>query len=394
VRNWGQALLSEAGSARLVPALIVLAVAAVLAGYIVPRGFEAQALLAIKDDPAAIADRALDLTFTSATAEREIEAALAVEDADLAQSFVDLAVARQVAIDPVLAALVGTATAEQSSARHQAQNFARGLVTGVPDDVAGFAGTALGDLFVFGDVRDIAREVGHLALGEPADKLIMGLAAAGIAITAGTYATVGVTAPVRAGLTLLKVARTTGRFGTELAGVIGRLLRQAVDLNRLRRAIVGGSLARPALAVHAARDAVKVERAGGLLHFVRDTGRIERKAGTQAALDSLKVAQNPAEMARVAELAETKGSKTRAILKLLGRGAIALGVASFDLVFWMLCALVAVVSFVSSLKAATERITWRILRRRKARRQPRQDRLIALAVADSRSRFGTMKIAQ
>ena len=36
-------------------------------------------------------------------------------------------------------------------------------------------------------------------------------------------------------------------------------------------------------------------------------------------------------MSRVAKLAEKKGGKTRAILRLLGRGAIALTAAAFDL---------------------------------------------------------------
>ncbi len=363
------------------PVLIALAVALAFAVYMVPRAFDAGALIAIQDDPAAIADRALDRTFTAAVAEREIEAALAAKDIDLAQSFVDLAGARHVAIDPTLAAKVDAVTVELSSTTHKVASFGRGLITGVPDDMPGLAGAALGDLFVFGDIRDAAREGAHLAMGEPADRLVLGLAAVGIAITAGTYVTLGATAPLRAGLTLAKVARTSGRLGADLSVAIGRLLRQAVDWNRFRRAVIGGSMAKPALAVHAAREAVKVERAGGLMHFVRDVGRIERKAGTQAALDSFRVAENPAEMTRVAALAEKNGSRTRAILKLLGRGAIALSVATFDLGMWMLGALVAVFGFASSLKAATERATLRVLRRRKERRWRRQKRPVALAFA-------------
>ena len=55
-----------------------------------------------------------------------------------------------------------------------------------PDDLAGLAGTATGDLFVFGDIRDAVRESGHLLRGEPADQFILGLACAGIAVTGPT----------------------------------------------------------------------------------------------------------------------------------------------------------------------------------------------------------------
>ena len=73
-------------------------------------------------------------------------------------------------------------------------------------------------------------------------------------------------------------------------------------------------------------------------------------------------------MSRVARLARKEGSRTRAILKLAGRGAIALSVATFNLGAWILGALLAVFTFVSSLKSTTERITLRVVRRRKKRR--------------------------
>jgi hypothetical protein len=115
-----------------------------------------------------------------------------------------------------------------------------------------------------------------------------------------------------------------------------------------------------------------VDKAGGLVTLVRNVGRVQTKAGTQAALDGLKIAENPAEMARVAQLAEKKGGKTRAILKSLGRGAIALTLGAFDLSLWVLGALLALFGFVSSCKSAVERATLRHLHRRKARRYQRQ----------------------
>ena len=80
----------------------------------------------------------------------------------------------------------------------------------------------------------------------------------------------------------------------------------------------------------------------------------------------------------IAKLAEKEGSKRRAILKTLGRGAIALTVAAFDLGAWILGALLTIFAFVTSLKSATERVTLRILRRRKQRRKRRAERFAAL----------------
>lgn len=353
----------------LVPVLLAVAAFAALAVWLVPHGVDAGARIATESDPAVVADRMLDDKFNADVAVRGIDEALADKDADLAKSFVELADARHVAIDDERRKKVEAAVADAASASTAMKSFAYGFVSGEPTDATSFAGTALGDLFVFGDIRDAVREGGRLAMGQQADELVLGLACVGLAITAGTYATVGAGAPVRVGLTLAKAARKTGRLSGRLAGSVGRMLRGVVDWAALKKAISGMSVAEPALAVRAARDAVKVERAGKLVDLARDVGKVEAKAGTQAALDGLKLAETPAEMSRVAKLAEKAGGKTRAILKVGGRTAIMLGAAVFDLASWVLGALFAVLGFVASLKRGTERLTESWLNRRKRRRE-------------------------
>ena len=362
------------------PVVITLLTAigyAVAALIIVPRGIEAESILALEDEPAKIVDYGLDRIVSPDVIRREIEAALAANDADLAKSFVDLAQDRGIVVDPPLAEKVTAAVADANSTTHMAETFARGFVTGEPDDVVGLAGTALGDFFVFGDVRDAVREGTRLASGEHADELVLGLACIGLAITAGTYASFGAATPARIGVSVAKAARKAGRMSAGITDWIGRSLREIVDRPTLSRALAGASLTEPALAVRAAREAVKVEKAGGLMQLVRNVGRVQDRAGTQAALDGLRIAENPREMARVAQLAEKQGSKTRATLKLLGRGAIALSLATFNLSLWILGAIVTLVGFVASCKGAVERMTWRYLQKRKLRALQRSEPVVA-----------------
>jgi len=320
------------------PAIAALGavVFAITAFAVIRGGVAAQARLAV-DDPVQISDRALDRVFDQDVAEREIRAALATGDNDLAQSFVELAADRSVAINPALADDVKQAQVKAGSVSGTAGRFIQGLWTGEPVDGASLAGTAVGDLFVFGDIRDAAREGTRYLTGKPADPWILGLAGVGIAITAATYVSAGVTTPARVGLTLVKAARRTGRLN-------------------------------PVLAVRIAREAVKVEEAGGLVELVGNVGRVETKAGTQAALDSLKVAEGPQDVSRMARLAAAKGTKTRAIIKLLGRAAIVLTASALDLAMWLFWAAFMLLGFASSCKAAAERMTLRYVRWRKARR--------------------------
>jgi hypothetical protein len=344
---------------------VALAIAAIT---IAPRAYEAGWLVAARDDPAALADFAVAHTFNGAVAEREINGALAANDADLAQSFLDLAHDHKVPVAPALSERVRQASADAAGASRSIESFARGFVTGEPEDLSGLAGTAVGDLFVFGDIRDAVREGTRLATGQQADELILGLACVGLAVTAGTYVTVGLAAPARVGLTVVKAAGKTGRIGGRMTAWIGRSLREIIDWTALTRAVRGASLTEPAVAVRASREVVKVEKAQELVRLVGDVGRVQARAGTQAAFDGLRLAEGPRDMSRIARLAATKGGKTRAILKLAGRGAILLTLGTFNLAMWIFWAALTIFGFASSLKRMTERATERYCARRKLRR--------------------------
>src|SRR5262249_48405508 len=86
------------------------------------------------------------------------------------------------------------------------------------------------------------------------------------------------------------------------------------------------------------------------------------------------LAESPRDMSRLARLAAAKGGKTRAILKLAGRGAILLTMSAFNLAMWMFWGVLTVFGVVSSLKRMTERTTERYCGYRRARRARRRER--------------------
>jgi hypothetical protein len=354
-----------------------------------PHARDAGAILAAQDDPAVLSEIQLNsaLRNNPAVVAENIEAALAADDADLAGSFVDLARENSIPVSDELSLRVSNAVAEQNSTSYFAKRFATGLVTGTADDVASLSGTVAGDLFVFGDIRDVVREGKHLAMGEDTDRLVLGLAAAGLAVTAATYVSVGGVAPVRAGLTLVKDARKVGRLGEGLTQWAGRSARQIVDAPMLQNAVATGSVLRPGQTVTAIKAAFRAEKAGALVRLAKDVGRVSEKAGMRSALDTLRIAEGPKDVARAARLAESKGGQTRAILKVLGRGALLLAAGAFNLTLWVFGALLALFGFLSSIKATTERLTQSWLDRKKARRLQRQ---MAAALASDASLAGAV----
>lgn len=342
---------------------------------IAPHARYSAAILAAQDDPAALSELRLDavLADNPSLVPDNIEAALASGDADLANSFVELARERNIALPDALLTRVNDAVRDENSTTHFAKRFATGLVTGNADDVASLSGTVAGDLFVFGDVRDVVREGKHLAMGEETDHLVLGLAAAGLAVTAATYISVGGATPVRAGLSLVKDARKVGRISEGLAAWAGRSAREVVDTPALKKAVASSSVFRPGESVSAIKAAFRAEKAGALVRLGKDVTRVAEKTGTRGALDTLRIADGPKDVARAARLAEAQGGKTRAIMKLLGRGALLLVTGAFNFTMWLLGAAFTLLGLLSSIKATTERLTQSWIDRGKARRARRAE---------------------
>lgn len=362
-----------------------LAVACVaLFAVLWPHVRESAELLFAQDDPVALSDAQVRkaLRADPRAIERQITEALDAGDSDLAKSFADLAAAHDVALVPEMTARVTQAVTRDASAPEFAKRFATGFITGETSDVASFSGTVAGDLFVFGDIRDAIREGKHLAMGEETDHLVLGLAATGLAITAATYVSAGGALPARAGLSLVKDARKVGRLSAGLTDWAGRSARGIVDGPTLQKAVASGSFAYPGQTVSAVRAAFKADRAAALVRVAKDVGRVGDKAGVRGALDTLRVAQGPKDLSRAAKLAEAKGGQTRALVKMLGRGALVLAAGAWQLAMWLFWALGLLVTALVSIKRMAENLGHAWHRRavaRKARATLREAAVVPLA---------------
>jgi hypothetical protein len=140
----------------------------------------------------------------------------------------------------------------------------------------------------------------------------------------------------------------------------------------LQNAVANASVMRPGQTVTAIKAAFRAEQAGALVRLAKDVGRVGERAGTRGALDTLRIAEGPKDVARAARLAESRGGQTRAIMKLLGRGALLLAAGAFNLTLWVFGALLALFGLLSTIKATTERLTQSWLNRSKARKLRRQ----------------------
>lgn len=163
------------------------------------------------------------------------------------------------------------------------QRCLAGVWLGTGEDAYGVGCAVVSDLVVFGDVRDLTRQGVNWFRGEAVDPFLVGLSAAGIALTFAPQ--------VGAGASLLKGARRAG-------AVSERLAKTTVELARKRAW-------------------------GPLAGMLTDAGRISRKLSPAKASRALKYADGADDLAALARFVEVAPNPLLG-LRWGGKGAVRL----------------------------------------------------------------------
>jgi hypothetical protein len=303
--------------------------------FVAPRALDACDWAAAKDDPVALTARGLEANFTPTRLEFELEAALASDDLDLAGSLMALAQQQGMQAPLSLRERYAAATTVVELAKRGAHDFYLGVVERRATGGPGLAGVVASDLTGGGDLRDIIHEARKISRGEEPDRLVLGLAAVGLAVTGVTIASVGVALPARVGISSMRVAAKASRFSKPLAADVGRLAHDAFDATAITGAAAAAARFNLATARAAALGAVRPAALAPLRAMAEDVAIIGRRAGVRGAQEALSVAHDAAEVRLLARIAESRGVGARAALKILGRGAYALTAAGVEVFGWI-----------------------------------------------------------
>jgi hypothetical protein len=313
-------------------------------------------------DPLVKADLELDDKIKPDLISREVDAAILAGDLDLADSFAELARERGLALRPEQQARMEALRADTLG--RAMRDFRDGFTQNDMRSGMAISGVIAADVSGFGDLRDLAREGGKWVNGQEADTLVLGLAAAGLAITAATWTSLGAALPVRGGLSLTKALQKSGRLSKSLAGDLTRVAGAAIDRDALKASLAAagrfefGGLRNASARVLRPAAVAELRQLGG------DVSTVYRRAGARGAQDVLSVAGSGSEVTTAARIAVAKGTKTRAILKVLGRGVLLAGSLSLTLAGWLLTFIgffFAVASFARRLGELMGRLLWRIV---------------------------------
>ena len=121
---------------------------------------------------------------------------------------------------------------------NRARRTITGFIKGDGTSVEELGGAIVSDFFLWGDVRDLAKQGYYKIKGEETDPVVVGLAAVGIATSLASYVpdpAEGAEVSADASFSLLKTLRKTGHLSKKFCGVIADGCKQSVKAKSLTK---------------------------------------------------------------------------------------------------------------------------------------------------------------
>ena len=316
------------------------------ASIVIPQGWNAANILLFKDPLQLTRFRLAQLSAEDYA--RHLEQALREQDIELARSLLTLAEQQGVLLAPELHEQVAAQETWSATALRNSADIWQGISTGRADSGAGLAAATISDFTLFGDVRDVVQQ--SIAWPEH-DPVLLALAGTGLGLSALTIASGGSAAPVKVGLSLVKVARKTGRLSKQLGRQLTRITKNAIDPKAVSEVSARFSklelktLNRVQLdeLASASKRIVSPTASKQLLKSGRGVRRIAKNSSSKGALDALQHADSVQELSRLARLSDGLTGTFRASLRLLpdlGKSLYKLTATLISLLLWLGGALV------------------------------------------------------
>ncbi len=254
---------------------------------------------------------------------RRVAELIEAENIETAESYLLVGQEQGLSLAPAIQEQYDKAQTLLAKLARQSKRAGRGFLTGQGETVAHIGGSITSDFFLYGDLRDFGKESYHYVNGQDVDEFLFALSGIGLALTVGTYVTVGGAAPMKYGVSMTKIAKKSGaltkRFKAFLTGTLRRALPSGPLKKNLKAVPVSDYLKRLQFRRLKAeysqafaksinhKEMVKLEKVFDDLHA------IGQNTGTSATLRLIKQVDKPADLAKTRTVAKISGKKTLAL---------------------------------------------------------------------------------
>lgn len=220
-----------------------------------------------------------------------------------------------------------------------ARNAIEGAITGKFENSSGLTGAIISDLTGAGDVRDLVVQGKAAIQGKEYDTVVLALAATGVFLTGSVILSGGAASPADTGVSIMKNAYKSGHISKPLLTHIRRSADGLVDMRKLKSQLSEFDNLKPSKAKVILGTSIDPGRMNVLTDLSRNVGNISSNADIGTALQALRISENSAELAKTAKLSTHFGKQSRAVLAVLGRGALVATGLFVSFAFWLAAAI-------------------------------------------------------
>jgi len=219
------------------------------------------------------------------------------------------------------------------------QHFILGFKTGESDDSASMAGAIVSDMTLFGDGLDLYKEGTKMVEGEEYDKFTIGISSIGFVLTASTYVTIGSTAILKVGASIIKTAHKRKKISKPFMKVISSKISKSINFSLLKH-INWSSIAKFKSSVN------KFTKTINLLHIQDLLVNLDKISENISKSDTVKVMEyidSSEDLNKTVIISSKFKTNTVAIFDILGKDTLKSGKVEIKYTGWFI---VQIISFI------------------------------------------------
>jgi hypothetical protein len=224
-------------------------------------------------------------------------------------------------------------------------NGIKGFVTGEMDGVSGTLGVITSDFTSFGDFRDFIIQTNHFVNNEETDKIVYALSAIGAVTSVATFTSLGAISGVDVGVSIIKNAKKSQKLSPKFINLIGNRLDEVIDISKIKNV---DSL-NPIRIKEVLISSVKKDKFVKLSDELSDIKKITKNTGVVDATDVMKYADSFEDVKKLSRLSSDFGKNTKAILEILGQGALNFTQFTLVHIFSLIISIISGITFICSL---------------------------------------------
>ena len=266
-------------------------------------------------------DKALQDTATLEYLEKNIDKSFSNNNVDDVKMYLNIAEYLKIKVDNSFLDKMKKENSFYNTTLRNTTHFTKGFIYGNSTDTASLIGSSTSDMLVIGDIRDIYHEGMKYKNDEEYDKLTLGLASLGVALSTSTLLTMGATSSAKVGVSVLKVAKKTGTLSKKFSHIIVLKLQQSANFKLLKKLDYSNILKLK----ESAKIFIKSVNFKATKKLFDKIVKINNKTSLEDTVKVMKYVDNEKDLNKIVKLSTKYNKNTVGVLKILGKGALKSG---------------------------------------------------------------------